>query len=182
MRRPPFTVQSDFLVIKLCWLVHPLRIWGRLESPALRRFFSFLYHDVPWALVVVGLMTDIPFRGEHCPLFSAFWPITPSSMDFCLPQKEAFMIQVEDSFNLLEVYWYKHEYLEGMLITWPFSKKIIADFAPGPMAFLVIHELLTWVQGIKFLPVEQTSNPIRKWLACNSYAIIAQVGISSLSC
>lgn len=31
VRRPPFAVQSDFLVIKLCWLVHPLRIRGRLE-------------------------------------------------------------------------------------------------------------------------------------------------------
>lgn len=49
------------------------------------------------------------------------------------------------------------------------------------MAFLAIHELLTWVQGMKFLPVEQTSNPIGKWLAYNSCATIAQVGISSLS-
>lgn len=101
VRQPPFAGQSDFLVIKLCWLAHPLRIWGRLESPALRLFFCFLCRDVPWALVVVGLMTDIPFRGECCPLFSAFWPVTPSSMDFCLPQKEAFMIEVEGSFNLL---------------------------------------------------------------------------------
>lgn len=130
---------------------------------------------------MVGLITDIPFRGEHCPLFSAFWPVTSSSKDFCLPQKEALMIKVEGDFYLLEVYEYKHENLEGMLTTWPFNRRIIADFVSEPMTSIAMYELLTCVQCLNFFPVEQTSNSVRKWLAYNSCATIAQMGISSLS-
>lgn len=121
----------------------------------------------------------VPFRNEIS-LILSIWPVTYLSVDYWALQNNIFSEKNESCLR----YGYTEKYLDNNLTALLFSKMKIEACSLGPYA-IFIYGLFTriTISDIKFSPVEQISNLMRKRLVALWYSfttIMASMVVCSL--
>lgn len=117
-------------------------------SPILNPFCPlFSMFSEPWAVD-----TDVQLRTEHSTVtYSLHFVLTSQYINQWPHSKKLLWLRLE----ALQIYRYKHKYLEYSLTMWPFSKTTDSK----AMGFDQVYN-----RNHKFHPLEQTSHLVRKHL------------------